>query len=186
MASSLPPCSARQRPSAQLCKSVLEAADTPRHALALSQQALQYKHLFPGALLSSIHRASPTRTWPPKHTSVSPPPRPQCRHAILSRNVFVRCCSLLPAQDVKSRSWLVRTYYKNRIFMGYCCVCCEVLYLVVSGAGRERAGCGEGGSAGRQRGRAREVPRAMLVRASGPWRLWTLRSACFCGAVRYT
>lgn len=34
-------------------------------------------------------------------------------------------------KDVKSRSWLVRTYYKNRIFMGYCCVCCEVLYLVV-------------------------------------------------------
>jgi CDP-diacylglycerol--inositol 3-phosphatidyltransferase len=32
-------------------------------------------------------------------------------------------------QDVKSRSWLVRTYYKHRLFMGFCCICCEVLYL---------------------------------------------------------
>lgn len=32
-------------------------------------------------------------------------------------------------QDVKSRSLLVRTYYSNRIFMGFCCVCCEVEYL---------------------------------------------------------
>ena len=38
-------------------------------------------------------------------------------------------------QDTKSRSWLVRTYYSNRLFMGYCCVCCEVLYLVVSAQG---------------------------------------------------
>ncbi|GIL52080.1 hypothetical protein Vafri_8033 [Volvox africanus] len=34
-------------------------------------------------------------------------------------------------KDVKSKSWLVRTYYGNRLFMGYCCVSCEVLYLVV-------------------------------------------------------
>ncbi|KXZ41301.1 hypothetical protein GPECTOR_568g603 [Gonium pectorale] len=34
-------------------------------------------------------------------------------------------------KDVKSKSWLVRTYYANRLFMGYCCVSCEVLYLVV-------------------------------------------------------
>jgi CDP-diacylglycerol--inositol 3-phosphatidyltransferase len=27
------------------------------------------------------------------------------------------------------RSWLVRLYYSNRIFMGFCCVCCEVLWL---------------------------------------------------------
>jgi hypothetical protein len=33
---------------------------------------------------------------------------------------------------VKSRSWLVRTYYRNRIFMGVCCISCEVLYLSVS------------------------------------------------------
>jgi CDP-diacylglycerol--inositol 3-phosphatidyltransferase len=32
-------------------------------------------------------------------------------------------------QDVESRSWLVRTYYRYRLFMGFCCVCCEVLYL---------------------------------------------------------
>lgn len=34
-------------------------------------------------------------------------------------------------QDVNSRSWLVRLYYSNRIFMGFCCVCCEVLYLAL-------------------------------------------------------
>lgn len=34
-------------------------------------------------------------------------------------------------KDIKSGSWLVRTYYKNRIFMGFCCVCCEVLYLLM-------------------------------------------------------
>lgn len=35
------------------------------------------------------------------------------------------------AQDVNSRSRLVRLYYSNRIFMGFCCVCCEVLYLAL-------------------------------------------------------
>jgi hypothetical protein len=25
----------------------------------------------------------------------------------------------------------VRLYYSNRIFMGFCCVCCEVLYLAL-------------------------------------------------------
>lgn len=34
-------------------------------------------------------------------------------------------------QDVNSRSRLVRLYYSNRIFMGFCCVCCEVLYLAL-------------------------------------------------------
>ncbi|GFR41771.1 hypothetical protein Agub_g2530 [Astrephomene gubernaculifera] len=34
-------------------------------------------------------------------------------------------------KDVRSKSWLVRTYYSSRLFMGYCCVSCEVLYLVV-------------------------------------------------------
>jgi CDP-diacylglycerol--inositol 3-phosphatidyltransferase len=34
-------------------------------------------------------------------------------------------------QDVRSRSWLVRTYYRNRIFMGFCCICCEVMYLAL-------------------------------------------------------
>eukprot|EP00899_Mesostigma_viride_P015069 jgi/Mesvir1/23563/Mv18259-RA.1 len=28
-----------------------------------------------------------------------------------------------------NRSWLMRTYYTNRIFMGACCISCEVLYL---------------------------------------------------------
>jgi hypothetical protein len=40
-----------------------------------------------------------------------------------------RCC--LARQDVKSRSWLVRMYYRNRMFMGVCCISCEVLYLSV-------------------------------------------------------
>uniref|UniRef100_A0A383VZW6 CDP-diacylglycerol--inositol 3-phosphatidyltransferase n=1 Tax=Tetradesmus obliquus TaxID=3088 RepID=A0A383VZW6_TETOB len=34
-------------------------------------------------------------------------------------------------KDVASRSWLVRTYYRNRLFMGFCCVCCEVQYLAL-------------------------------------------------------
>jgi CDP-diacylglycerol--inositol 3-phosphatidyltransferase len=34
-------------------------------------------------------------------------------------------------QDVNSKSRLVRLYYSNRIFMGFCCVCCEVLYLAL-------------------------------------------------------
>mmetsp|Transcript_15860 Transcript_15860/g.34219 ORF Transcript_15860/g.34219 Transcript_15860/m.34219 type:complete len:241 (+) Transcript_15860:99-821(+) len=34
-------------------------------------------------------------------------------------------------KDVRSKSWLVRKYYQHRIFMGFCCVCCEVLYLVI-------------------------------------------------------
>ncbi len=29
-------------------------------------------------------------------------------------------------KDTHSRSWLVAFYYSNRIFMGFCCVCCEV------------------------------------------------------------
>ena len=29
------------------------------------------------------------------------------------------------------RNWLVRSYYANRIFMGTCCISCEVLYLSV-------------------------------------------------------
>ncbi len=41
-------------------------------------------------------------------------------------------------QDVNSRSWLVRTYYRNRMFMGICCISCEVLYLSVSTAAAAR------------------------------------------------
>ena len=35
-------------------------------------------------------------------------------------------------QEVNSHSFLVRLYYQKRIFMGFCCVSCEVLYLMVS------------------------------------------------------
>lgn len=35
-------------------------------------------------------------------------------------------------KDVKdSSSWLFRLYYGNRMFMAYCCVSCEVLYLIL-------------------------------------------------------
>ncbi|KAI5388324.1 CDP-diacylglycerol-inositol 3-phosphatidyltransferase, variant 2 [Lathyrus oleraceus] len=35
-------------------------------------------------------------------------------------------------KDVKdSTNWLFRAYYGNRMFMAYCCVSCEVLYLIM-------------------------------------------------------
>ncbi|OWM83961.1 hypothetical protein CDL15_Pgr004392 [Punica granatum] len=35
-------------------------------------------------------------------------------------------------KDVKdSTNWLFRAYYGNRKFMGYCCVACEVLYIIL-------------------------------------------------------
>ncbi len=35
-------------------------------------------------------------------------------------------------QDIAaSRSWLVRAYYSHRLFMGFCCIACEVLYLAI-------------------------------------------------------
>ncbi|CAK9139593.1 unnamed protein product [Ilex paraguariensis] len=35
-------------------------------------------------------------------------------------------------KDVKdSTNWLFKAYYGNRIFMGYCCIACEVLYLTL-------------------------------------------------------
>ncbi|KAL1328401.1 hypothetical protein HN51_038267 [Arachis hypogaea] len=35
-------------------------------------------------------------------------------------------------KDVKdSSNWLFRLYYGNRMFMAYCCVSCEVLYLIL-------------------------------------------------------
>lgn len=46
----------------------------------------------------------------------------------LVSDITHRC---LRRQDVKSRSWLVRMYYRNRMFMGVCCISCEVLYLSV-------------------------------------------------------
>lgn len=30
-----------------------------------------------------------------------------------------------------SSNWLLRTYYTNRLFMGYCCTCVEVLYMTL-------------------------------------------------------
>jgi hypothetical protein len=32
-------------------------------------------------------------------------------------------------QEANARHWLIRAYYSNRIFMGFCCISCEVLYL---------------------------------------------------------
>ncbi|KAK8479979.1 hypothetical protein V6N12_019816 [Hibiscus sabdariffa] len=35
-------------------------------------------------------------------------------------------------KDVKdSSNWLFKLYYGNRMFMGYCCVACEVLYIAL-------------------------------------------------------
>lgn len=35
-------------------------------------------------------------------------------------------------KDVKeSTNWLFKAYYGNRIFMAYCCVACEVLYIIL-------------------------------------------------------
>ena len=34
-------------------------------------------------------------------------------------------------KDVNSRSFIVRFYYKHRLFMGFCCICVEVLYLLL-------------------------------------------------------
>ncbi|KAL4451458.1 hypothetical protein ABPG75_007120 [Micractinium tetrahymenae] len=34
-------------------------------------------------------------------------------------------------KDTASRSWVVRAYYRHRLFMGFCCICCEVLYLAL-------------------------------------------------------
>ncbi|KAM7258997.1 hypothetical protein ACFE04_014738 [Oxalis oulophora] len=35
-------------------------------------------------------------------------------------------------KDVKdSSNWLFRAYYGNRMFMAYCCVACEVLYIIL-------------------------------------------------------
>ena len=39
---------------------------------------------------------------------------------------------MLLVQDIDSHSMLVRYYYQHRIFMGFCCVSVEVLYLLVS------------------------------------------------------
>jgi len=35
-------------------------------------------------------------------------------------------------KDVKdNKSWLMKAYYQRRLFMGYCCVSAEVLYLIL-------------------------------------------------------
>ncbi|KAL8170258.1 hypothetical protein V2J09_022062 [Rumex salicifolius] len=35
-------------------------------------------------------------------------------------------------KDVKdSTNWLFKAYYGNRMFMAYCCVACEVLYIIL-------------------------------------------------------
>ena len=50
--------------------------------------------------------------------------------------MYTRCMSAdghcaLVLQDINSQSWMVRMYYKHRLFMGACCISCEVLYLSV-------------------------------------------------------
>ncbi len=40
----------------------------------------------------------------------------------------LRSCAY-DVQDTESQSPVVRFYYQQRLFMGFCCICCEVLYL---------------------------------------------------------
>lgn len=40
-------------------------------------------------------------------------------------------------KDINSRSFIVRFYYQHRIFMGFCCVCVELLYLCAFLIGHE-------------------------------------------------
>lgn len=48
------------------------------------------------------------------------------------RHLSCVCCALpFAKQDVHSKSGLVRLYYSQRIFMGFCCICCEVEYLAL-------------------------------------------------------
>lgn len=42
-----------------------------------------------------------------------------------------KTCYLICVQDTTSRSAVVRFYYRHRLFMGFCCICCEVLYLAL-------------------------------------------------------
>lgn len=34
-------------------------------------------------------------------------------------------------QETHNQNWLIQQYYGHRLFMGFCCVSCEVLYLAV-------------------------------------------------------
>lgn len=56
---------------------------------------------------------------------------------------WLQMYSSLVAGDIShkvthNQSWLVRYYYTHRIFMGFCCVCCEVLYLALYLLGWEK------------------------------------------------
>jgi CDP-diacylglycerol--inositol 3-phosphatidyltransferase len=57
------------------------------------------------------------------------------QHKLISATLICQSpCGLLHTvkrlvQDVQGAPWLIRLYYKQRIFMGICCVSCEVLYL---------------------------------------------------------
>ena len=47
------------------------------------------------------------------------------------RHVAAESCAIWCVQDVHSRNIVVRVYYRYRVFMGICCICCEVLYLAL-------------------------------------------------------
>ena len=69
-----------------------------------------------------------------------------CLH---KQRCFILSLAMLPVQDIDSHSMLVRYYYQHRIFMGFCCVSVEVLYLLVSAVshGRPPLACGMAGLA---------------------------------------
>lgn len=55
-----------------------------------------------------------------------------CLLVILSQVYSTFLVGKTSHKDVKdSTSWLFRLYYGNRMFMGYCCVACEVLYITL-------------------------------------------------------
>ncbi|KAF3526524.1 hypothetical protein F2Q69_00050996 [Brassica cretica] len=52
--------------------------------------------------------------------------------SLLALDIASHWLQMYSHKDVKdSTSWLFRLYYGNRIFMCYCCVSCEVLYIIL-------------------------------------------------------
>ncbi|MCD7446363.1 CDP-diacylglycerol-inositol 3-phosphatidyltransferase [Datura stramonium] len=64
--------------------------------------------------------------------------------SLLALDISSHCTFLVGKtshKDVKdSSSWLFRLYYGNRMFMGYCCVSCEVLYITLFLLARKETG----------------------------------------------
>lgn len=96
------------------------AGAAPRHlrASARRRQLLQARRIARQRRSSRAQQGGAAHSWAHACSAQLP--------AVTPRECFWRAAA---AQDVHSRSWLVRAYYSNRIFMGFCCICCEVCYL---------------------------------------------------------